>query len=85
MKSAAVALTLACGANALSNEASTMLLEQRFDSFKIEHSKVYESQEEHAKRLEIFEQNVEQAASRNANAKANGHAEVHGVTRVSAG
>jgi C1A family cysteine protease len=76
-----IALTLVAGAAALSEDATSMLLSDRFESFKIAHSKVYANAAEHSERLAIFEKNVEIAAQRNAEARKAGHAEVHGVTR----
>jgi hypothetical protein len=76
-----VALTLVAGAAALSEDASSLLLNDRFETFKTTHSKVYASEEEHFERLAIFEKNVEVAVQRNAEARKAGHAEVHGITR----
>jgi C1A family cysteine protease len=69
-----IAATLA-STEALSTEGSNFLLQERFESFKKEHNKVYESEEEHAKRFAIFEDNVNEIAKKNAVNN------VHGITR----
>ena len=72
----AAAATMAT-TSALSTEASNYLLADRFEAFKKDHGKVYETEEEHAKRLKIFEENINEVAKKNALNN------VHGITRFS--
>ena len=77
----AVSALVASVANALSDEGTNFLLAERFESFKAEHGREYESEDEHNKRFEIFVQNVEEISRKNAELRKLGHDEVHGITR----
>ena len=82
MKFSLAALALVASANALSEEGSNFLLAERFESFKIAHSKVYESVDVERDAMATFEANVEKIAAKNAKLTANGEAPVHGITKV---
>mmetsp|Transcript_12262 Transcript_12262/g.24995 ORF Transcript_12262/g.24995 Transcript_12262/m.24995 type:complete len:345 (-) Transcript_12262:205-1239(-) len=81
MKFFVAALALVASANALTEEGSNYLLEERFESFKAEHGKVYADASEHKERLAVFEANVEKIASMNAKLSANGEQPVHGINK----
>jgi C1A family cysteine protease len=73
-------LLLTCSVSAsLTTEAVTWLLRQRFDKFKTDYNKVYNTQEEDAKRFEIFKENLERAVFQNFEHKTT----VFGVTQFS--
>ena len=74
------AATLVGRTFALSEEAASFLLSERFDKFKNDFQKVYEPGE-HAERLKHFENNMEKIASLNAKLRAAGKDAVHGITR----
>ena len=82
MKFALALAALATTAQALSEEASSMLLSERFEAFKAEHGKTYTGAE-HKERMSVFEANVEKVAKLNSKLEASGKAPVHGVTKVS--
>lgn len=65
----------------LSNAGSTFLIRERFERFKKEHSKLYETLEEEEKRFAIFEEQIEKIAKKNAALRDLGHDEIHGITR----
>jgi len=56
-------------------------LRERFENWKAEHGKSYESEEEHMKRLLNFEATVERVAELNEKLAAEGADMVHGLTR----
>jgi len=74
---ATIAAATLASTTALSTEGSNFLLADRFETFKVEHNKVYASAEEHAERFAIFEENVNEIAQKNAVNN------VHGITRFS--
>jgi|EP00519_Triparma_laevis_P007999 C1A family cysteine protease len=80
MKFALALAALAATAQALSEEASSMLLSERFEAFKAEHGKTYTGAE-HKERMAVFEANVEKVAKLNSKLEASGRAPVHGVTK----
>jgi cathepsin L len=85
MKSALILSLLASAsitANAvLSTAGSSYLSRERFEVFKKEHAKLYESIEEEEKRFSIFEEKIESIAKKNAALIELGHDAVHGITR----
>jgi len=54
-----------------------------WEEFKVDHGKIYDSQEEEGKRFQIFVKNMRVAEERNAAEKAAGGSAVHGITRFS--
>jgi len=81
MQKIVLALALLASASALSTTGSEFLLRERFEAWKSEHGKDYESEEEHMKRLLNFEATVEEVAQLNEKLAANGEDMVHGLTR----
>ena len=77
----AVSAIVASVANALSEEGASFLLAERFEQFKADHSREYDSKDEHDKRFEIFVDNVERISQMNSELRNNGEDEVHGITR----
>jgi len=74
---ATIAAATLASTTALSTEGSNFLLADRFETFKVDHNKVYASDAEHASRFAIFEENVNKVAEMNAVNN------VHGITRFS--
>jgi len=83
MKFAVAALALVGSASALSPAATEFLLAERFETFKVTHSKTYESEEAEKAAMATFAKNVDLAAERNAKLIAVGAEPVHGITRFS--
>jgi C1A family cysteine protease len=81
MKFTVAVLALATAANALSEEAQTLLVSNAFTEFKETHGKTYDRDEEHNKRLGIFSENLEKIAAKNAALRELGLDEIHGVNR----
>ena len=78
MKFAAVTLL-----TAVASASASVNLRPAFEEFKVKHSKSYATAEEHASRFEVFVQNVHSFARMNAELKAAGKDEIHGVTKFS--
>ena len=67
---------------ALSEEAESYLLNERFESFKEEFDKVYEDEAEEERRKAIFEANLEEAVRKNSRLANLGEEQIHGITKV---
>ena len=75
--------TLPILATTFAVSTATMNAAPAFEEFKVKHGKNYASAEEHTKRFEIFVNNVEEFKQLNADLKAKGRDEIHGVTKFS--
>jgi len=76
-----LAALLTASAAALSEDASSFLLSERFEAFKTEHNKVYADESEHSERMAIFEATIERITEANAALRAAGKDEIHGITK----
>jgi C1A family cysteine protease len=80
MKFAVASILATAAATTALSTTEEMLMSSSFDAFKATHGKTYVD-EEHDKRFEIFKENVQMIAEKNAALKALGHDEIHGITR----
>ena len=77
---AALAMAMAASVSASTVSASD---QYAFEQFKVDYGRKYESEEENAKRLQIFVKNLAIAESRNEAERSAGGSAIHGITRFS--